>query len=253
MKVIIVEDEAKTAADLKLTLMKLDGEIRVAAILDSIEASVDYFSAEEMPDLIFMDIQLADGLSFEIFKSVTITCPVIFCTAFDEYAIEAFKANGIDYILKPFDDTSIANSLSKLKHLENHFNSGNILLKNLSHLLPKPKVYKTGFLVSYKDKIIPVAVDDIACFYYTNGLTFLVTFANQKYSLALTMDDVEEWLNPSLFYRANRQFIVSYKAIKEVEHYFARKLVVKVPVNVPESIVVSKAKASNFLQWMENR
>lgn len=253
MKVVIVEDEAKTAADLKLTLMNLDRGIEVSAILDSIESVVEYFSTNSMPDLIFMDIQLADGLSFEIFKSVTITCPVIFCTAFDEYAVEAFKANGVDYILKPFDDESIANSLSKLKRLEAHFNSGNTLLNNLAQLLPKPKSYKTGFLVSYKDKMIPVSVDDIACFYYLNNLTFLVTFGNQKYPLDLSMDEVEGKLNPSLFYRANRQFIVNYKAIKEVEHYFARKLVVKVGITVPESIVVSKAKASDFLRWMESR
>lgn len=253
MKVVIIEDEARTADDLRSTLQNLGHEIVVTAALDSIETAIEYFSSHQMPDLVFMDIQLADGLSFEIFKSVTITCPVIFCTAFDEYAIEAFKVNGIDYILKPFDTKSIANSLSKLKRLETHFNSGNTLLNNLVQLMQKPKSYKTGFLVSHKDKMIPVSVEDIACFYYHNDLTFLVTFGNQKYALDLSMDEVEGRIDPSLFYRANRQFIVNFKAIREVEHYFARKLVVKVGISVPESIVVSKAKAGNFLKWMENR
>lgn len=253
MKVVIIEDEARTADDLRSTLQNLGHEIVVTATLDSIETAIEYFTNQPMPDLVFMDIQLADGLSFEIFKSVTITCPVIFCTAFDEYAIEAFKVNGIDYILKPFDTKSIANSLSKLKRLETHFNSGNTLLNNLVQLMQKPKSYKTGFLVSHKDKMIPVSVEDIACFYYHNDLTFLVTFGNQKYPLDLSMDEVEGRIDPSLFYRANRQFIVNFKAIREVEHYFARKLVVKVGISVPESIVVSKAKAGNFLKWMENR
>lgn len=253
MKVVIIEDEARTADDLRSTLQNLGHEITVTATLDSIETAIEYFTNQPMPDLVFMDIQLADGLSFEILKSVTITCPVIFCTAFDEYAIEAFKANGIDYILKPFDNKSIANSLSKLKRLENHFNSGNTLLNNLAQLLTKPKSYKTGFLVSHKDKMIPVSVEDIACFYYHNDLTFLVTYGNQKYPLDLSMDEIEGRIDPSVFYRANRQFIVNFKAIREVEHYFARKLVVKVSISVPESIVVSKAKASNFLKWMENR
>lgn len=253
MKVVIIEDEIRTADDLRSTLQNLDRRINFCATLDSIEAAVDYFSSHEMPELIFMDIQLADGLSFEIFKSVTITCPVIFCTAFDEYAMEAFKVNGIDYILKPFDDKSLAASLSKIKQLENHFSSGSALLKNLTELLAKPKSYKSGFLVSYKDKMIPVSAEDIACFYYHNDLTFLVTLANQKYLLDLTMDEIEEKVDPSIFYRANRQFIVSYKSIKEVEHYFARKLVVKVEVGIPEPIIVSKAKANSFLRWMENR
>lgn len=120
MRIVIVEDEAKTAADLKSTLLKIDHTITVLAVLDSIETSVEYFNLQGIPDLVFMDIQLADGLSFEIFKTVNISCPVIFCTAFDEYAIEAFKVNGIDYILKPFNDKNIANSLQKVKQLKSH-------------------------------------------------------------------------------------------------------------------------------------
>jgi two-component system, LytTR family, response regulator LytT len=253
MRIVIVEDEAKTAADLKSTLQKIDHTITVLAILDSIETSVEYFNLQGIPDLVFMDIQLADGLSFEIFKTVNISCPVIFCTAFDEYAIEAFKVNGIDYILKPFNDKNIANSLQKVKQLESHFTSQNVLLKNISEVLSRPKAYKSGFLISYKGKMLPVSIADIACFYIQDELSFLVTFANLKYPIDYTLDEIETMIDASQFYRANRQFIIHYSAIKELEHYFARKLVVKVLVTVPESIVVSKAKASDFLRWMENR
>ncbi|HEX3007255.1 MAG TPA: LytTR family DNA-binding domain-containing protein [Bacteroidales bacterium] len=253
MKVLIIEDEYRTALDLKTTLQALEGSIIISATLDSIEGTVEYFRKNDMPDLIFMDVQLADGLSFEIFKTVKITCPVIFCTAFDEYAIEAFKSNGVDYILKPFDDKSIAHSLEKVKRLESHFNTHNTLLTDLSTLLAKPKAYKKGFLIPFKEKMIPVSVDDIACFYYKDELSFLVTAENQKYMIDQTMDSIEEKVDPANFYRANRQFIINYDAIREVEHYFARKLVVRLTVNLNEQIVVSKAKASDFLRWMENR
>lgn len=253
MKIVIIEDEAKTAADLKSTLQKIDNTISVLAVLDSIETSVEYFNLEGIPDLVFMDIQLADGLSFEIFKSVNISCPVIFCTAYDEYAIEAFKVNGIDYILKPFNDENIANSLKKIEKLESHFTSQNVLLKNISEVLSRPKAYKSGFLISYKGKMLPISISDIACFYINDGLSFLITFSNSKYPIDYTLDEIETMIDTSQFYRANRQYIIHYKAIKEVEHYFARKLVAKILVSVPESIIVSKAKASDFLKWLENR
>lgn len=253
MNIVIIEDEIKTATNLKATLIKVDPSINVITLLDSIESAVAYFKQSNSIDLIFMDIQLADGLSFEIFKQVAIPCPVIFCTAFDEYAIEAFKANGVGYILKPFDDRSIIESLNKVKRLESHFSSSNQLLKNLSELLSKPKTYKTGFLVPYKEKMIPLPTLEIAAFYIYNDQNFIITLENQKYPVNYSLDELEQQLDPVQFYRANRQFIINYKAIDQAEHYFARKLVVKLKVNVPEQIVISKAKASEFLRWMEER
>jgi len=253
MNVVIIEDEAKTAADLKDTIQKADPSSIVLATLDSIESSVEYFRNHPMPDLVFSDIQLADGLSFQIFKSVTVSCPVIFCTAFDEYAIDAFRANGIDYILKPFDEQTIKNSLIKIKKLEMHFSSQNDLFIRMGTALLTQKAYKTAFLVSYKDKMIPVATCDIASIYIADEAVRLITFSNQKYGLDYTLDEIENMLDPKLFYRVSRQYILHFKAITEVEHYFARKLAVKVVVVVPETIVISKAKASDFLRWMENR
>jgi DNA-binding LytR/AlgR family response regulator len=253
MQIVILEDEAKTAADLKETLIQVDRSIEIVKIIDSIEASVDYFQKNGMPDILFSDIQLADGLSFELFKTVNITCPVIFCTAFDEYAIEAFKTQGVDYILKPFDEESIRKSLDKVKQLEQHFTSQNSLLKNLGEVLLQQKSYKTSFLIAFQGKMIPVATSDIACFYIVDEMVYLHTFSNKKYMTDYSLDEIERMVDPKQYYRANRQFILQFKAIVEVELFFARKLVVKVEVNVPNSIVISKAKASEFLDWMENR
>lgn len=253
MKIVILEDEAKTAADLKGTLTQLDKSAEIVKILDSVEASIDYFRENEMPDILFSDIQLADGLSFELFDAINITCPVIFCTAFDEYAIEAFRTKGIDYILKPFDEQSIRKSLEKVKQLEQHFTSQNHLLKALGEALLQQKNYKTAFLISFQGKMIPVATSDIACFYIADEMVYLHTFSHKKYVTDYSLDEIEHIIDPKQYYRANRQFIIHFNAIVEVEPFFARKLAVKTNLHLPFSIVISKAKATDFLDWMENR
>jgi DNA-binding LytR/AlgR family response regulator len=253
MQIVILEDEAKTAIDLKETLMHIDRSIEVVKILDSIETAIDYFQKHEMPDLVFSDIQLADGLSFEVFKTVNIACPVLFCTAFDEYAIEAFNTKGIDYILKPFDEQSIRKSLDKVKQLEKYFTSQSSLLKNLGEVLLQQKAYKTAFLIAYQGKMIPVATSDIACFYIADEMVYLLTFTNKRYMTDYSLDEIERVVDPKQYYRANRQFIIHFNAIVEVEPFFARKLVAKMSVNVPNSVIISKAKASEFLDWIENR
>ncbi|MBB3188509.1 LytR/AlgR family response regulator transcription factor [Microbacter margulisiae] len=253
MKIVILEDEAKTAADLKETLIQLDKSAEIVKIFDSVEASIDYFRENEMPDILFSDIQLADGLSFELFDAINITCPVIFCTAFDEYAIEAFRTKGIDYILKPFDEQSIRKSLEKVKQLEQHFTSQNHLLKTLGEALLQQKNYKTAFLISFQGKMIPVATSDIACFYIADEMVYLHTFSNKKYVTDYSLDEIEHMIDPKQYYRANRQFIIHFNAIVEVEPFFARKLAVKTNLHLPSSIVISKAKATDFLDWMENR
>lgn len=254
MRVLIIEDEQKTAADLKATLMEMDPGIQVLDILDSVEGSIRYLKTEPSPDLIYMDIQLADGLSFEIFGEVQISCPVVFCTAFDEYAIEAFKVNGVDYILKPFDKEAVGRSLAKVKNLENFFQSKSNQAEQLSQLLKTLKPASKGsFLVSFKDKMIPISTADVAFFNIEHELTFLYTFSNQRYNLPYTLDELSGQLDDTQFYRANRQYLVNYKAIREVEHYFSRKLLIKLSVSVKEPIIVSKAKAPDFLRWMDGR
>jgi len=256
MQILIVEDEQRTALDLQATIQELQPEARFLATLDSVEGAIAWFRKHPMPDLAFFDIQLADGLSFDIFDEVRVECPVVFCTAFDEHAMRAFQVNGVDYILKPFDREQVRRALDKVRGLENFFQKrdGNLEAK-LSKLLSearKPAV-KTAFLVSQRDKLLPIAVSDIAYFYIEHEVTFLHTFDNRRFMLNHTLDELENMLDPRQFYRANRQFLVHIKAIMEVEQYFARKLLLKLNTQTKEAIVVSKAKASEFLHWMENR
>lgn len=254
MKVLIIEDEYKTALDLKSTLLEIDPTIEIVQILDSVDSSVEFFQQEPMPELVFMDIQLSDGLSLEIFSEVEVMCPVIFCTAFDEYAIEAFKVNGVDYILKPFDKATIQRSLDKVQKLQNFFQNREVGLGSIAEVIKRLKhEYKSSFLVSFKDKLLPISIADVDYFYIEHEVTFLHTFAGQRYMLNTTLDELEKQLDPRQFYRANRQYLIHYNAIKEVEHFFARKLLLKLAVPPKDQVLVSKAKASDFLRWMEER
>lgn len=254
MRILIVEDEQRTALDLQATIREVLPDTVFPAILDSVERAVSWFNKNPAPDLAFFDIQLADGMSFDIFEEVKVECPVVFCTAFDEHALRAFQVNGVDYILKPFDRENVRRALGKVQALENFFQKRDENLENkLAKLLSEaraPKT-KTTFLVSHRDKLIPVAVADIAYFYIEHELTFLHSFDNRRFLLNYTLDELEKMLDPQQFYRANRQYLVHAKAVKEVEQYFARKLLLKLNTEVKDPIVVSKAKATEFLQWME--
>lgn len=256
MKILIVEDEQRTAYDLQATIRELQPGATFPAILDSVEATVAWLNENPMPDLAFFDIQLADGLSFDIFEEVKVECPVVFCTAFDEHALRAFQVNGVDYILKPFDPESVRRALDKVKALENFFQKrDNNLEAKIAKLLEEARqpVAKTTFLVSQRDKFQPIAVADIAYFYIEHEVTFLHTIDNRRFMLSYTLDELEKMLDTRQFYRANRQFLIHSKVIVEVEQYFARKLLVKISAQTKEPIVVSKAKASEFLQWLEKR
>ena len=254
MKVLIIEDEQRTALNLQAILMELDPGIQVQGIVDSVEGAIHYLNTHHGLDLIFMDIQLADGQSFEIFQEVDVTVPVIFCTAFDEYALQAFQVNGVDYILKPFDQESVGRALNKVKNLQNFFQQSPANLEKLASLLQHMKhVYKSNFLVGHRDKLLPIAIQDVAYFYIEHEITFLHTYEGKRYVVNHTLDELEKSLDPRQFYRANRQFLVNFRAVSEVEHYFARKLLLKLNANTKEPVVVSKAKASEFLSWMEQR
>lgn len=254
MNILIIEDETRTALDLKATVHELEPAAHILDIKDSVEGAIAWLQQHPAPDLIFMDIQLADGLSFEIFDEVQVKCPVIFCTAFDEYALQAFQTNGVDYILKPFDREAVGRALDKVKNLQNFFQRSGNNLEQLTELLHQLKTgYKTSFLVSSRDKLLPVSTTDVAYFYIEHEVTFLHTNDGKRYIINYSMEELEKSLDPRQFYRANRQFLVNYDNISEVEHYFARKLLVKTKAPVKEPMVVSKAKASEFLHWMETR
>ena len=253
MNIIIIEDELRTAKSLENIILQIRPEAKITGPYQSIEASVSALSEGIPPDLIFMDIQLADGLSFEIFKSVKITCPVVFCTAFDEYSLEAFKANGVDYVLKPFSKEDIAGSFKKVDELKNFFQQKQIpdLAEMLINIVQPTE--KTSFLVFKHQKYTTVQIEQIAFFYIRNDSTSIMCFDGQEFALSQALDQIATSVSSKQFFRVNRQYLVNFKAIKEVEHYFLRKLYVKLLIETPDKLLINKEKSQLFLAWMENR
>ncbi|QJD98229.1 response regulator transcription factor [Mucilaginibacter robiniae] len=251
MNIIIIEDELRTAKDLKATLENIDPEIIIVDILTSVAAAIKWFREYPAPDLIFSDIQLGDGLSFEIFKEIKIETPVVFCTAFDEYAINAFESNSIDYLLKPIEEDMVERSLQKFKRIKEHY-SGSSYTTNLNKVvLQLDNKYKQSFLIHHGEKITPVKVNELAFVYAANGIVTLHTFDNHDYVMQCTIDQMESMLNPQNFFRANRQFILNRNVIQNIEHYFNRRLVVKLQCATPTKIIISRLKAQDFLSWLE--
>ena len=252
MKVIIIEDELKTAKDLKNMLQALDSEIIVEAVLTSVTSATQWLQVNPTPELIFSDIQLGDGLSFEIFKEVQTEAPVIFCTAFDEYAIRAFESNSIDYLLKPIDENMLQKSLEKYFRFKEHLVTGSQLIHDRNRVISQMDTsYKQNILVHYREKIIPVRVMDIQAMFASNGLVYVHTANATSYPVQYTMEQLELMLNPQQFFRVNRQFILNRDFIINIEHYFNRKLMVTTKSELPEKIIISKIKVQPFLQWVE--
>ncbi|WP_321438214.1 LytTR family DNA-binding domain-containing protein [uncultured Bacteroides sp.] len=251
MNIVIIEDERITADELAGTINNLEPEAKIVAILGSVKTAVAYFQKNESPDLIFSDVQLGDGLSFEIFKAVKISAPVIFCTAYDEYALNAFKTNGIDYILKPSTSQTIADALAKYRSLRETF-GGKIQRYDsiLDALIKRESSKYASILVYHKEKILPVKMDEIALFYIDNEVTYLLTFASQKYVAGKTLEELEQ-LSGSNFFRINRQYLVNRKAVIDASRYFLRKLSVNLSIPYKEKILVSKEKTPLFLNWLE--
>jgi DNA-binding LytR/AlgR family response regulator len=253
MNIIIIEDEIKASKSLAAMIAEIRPESKILAQIQSIESAVTYFSENPQPELIFMDVQLADGLCFEIFKEVKITAPVIFCTAFDEYSLEAFKANGIDYVVKPISKDNIITAFKKVDEFKNFFQQS--LVPNINGLLTKlgnPEG-KKSFLVTKNHKYLTVSTENIAFFYIRNETTTIVSFDQQEYAIAQSMDHVHSLLAPNQFFRVNRQYLVNFAAIKETERYFARKLFVRLTIPTPDKLLINKEKIHDFLGWLENR
>lgn len=257
IKIVIIEDEAVTARNLVFMLQSIDAGISITAILESVQDAVAWL--HEHPsghDLIFSDIRLTDGLSFEIFKRTKVDTPVIFVTAYDDHAIEAFKNNGIDYILKPFDEQELRAALKKFTQLTAYGKvaAGSAVdISSLFELVQRSaKTYRNSFLISYRDKLIPVGSQKMAWFYTANDLVYANTCDDRRYIIEETLERLEEQLDPALFFRANRQFIVNRKAICEVEHYFNGRLLVLMDPPAPEKVLISKARATQFKNWMNH-
>lgn len=248
MRALIIEDEALAARHMQSILNEV-GNIQVIAVLDSIASTVEWFGENPQPDLVFMDIHLADGSAFKIFELITISCPIIFTTAYDEYAIKAFKVNSIDYLLKPITSEAVEKALDKMKQLTGA-TSMQSEIQQLIASITKEKAYKTHFLVHVKgSKLIPLQVKDIAYIFIENGSVKAVTFDDKSFVIENTLDELASMLNPSVFFRANRQFIIARDSVKEVDLWFNNRLALTLNVKVPDKILISKVRVSEFRNW----
>src|SRR5579859_144987 len=251
MNIVIIEDERVVAGDLEATLTQLvRGPVDITP-LRSVKESIAWFKANDPPDLIFSDIQLGDGLSFEIFVATGITVPVIFCTAYDEYALEAFKANGIDYILKPFTTQTLEQALQRYERLKRTFSTDQpSRYEALLQLMTDREAQRAAsVLVHHQDKIIPIKVEEIALFYLEKEVTRLLTFSGKTYFPNKNLDELEK-LTGQYFFRANRQFLICRKAITDVSNSFSRKLSINLSLPFKERITISREKAPVFLDWL---
>lgn len=250
MKVIIIEDEAAAYTNIKNLLRQADPRIEILGHFDTVVDSVAWLRSHPMPDLIFMDIQLADGSSFNIFECVTIEVPIIFTTAYDQYAIKAFEVNSIDYLLKPITQESIRKALDKYKRLNPEIIQQNI--NQINRLVCAPE-YAKRILIPFKDKILPIKTEAIAYFYNTNGESSVVTLGGQSYGINKSLDSLMAKLDPALFFRVNRQFILSKEAIDSFTIWFDSRLRVNLGLPTNEPVFIAKNKAAEFKEWLSGR
>ena len=254
MTTIIIEDEKPAARLLQRKLEKL--QINVTVLLHSVEEAIEWFSNHPHPDLIFLDIQLSDGLSFAIFEAVEIKSAIIFTTAYDEYALRAFKLNSIDYLLKPIDEDDLEIAVNKYKSRvpEKAPENPSLALdfEAIKRMLTNPfeKNYKKRFTLKIGQHLKVISVDEIECFYSENKGTYLHTFDNRDYLLETTLEVLEQELDPAAFYRITRKFIIPLKAIKEIVVYSNSRLKIILPTYKAEEVIVSREKVADFKNWI---
>ncbi len=253
MNVIIIEDEHLTAERIRILLEGIDPDLKVTAILDSVKVAVQWLRQHKVPDLIFMDIQLADGLSFEIFDQVKVICPVIFLTAYQEYAIKAFKVNSVDYLLKPVTEEDMKTALNKYKQFFIHHQSPpaieSELLKSIKQMINKS--YKSRFMVRISDRIKSVDVDNILYFYSLQKGTYLHTTDNRNYVVDYTLEALAEILDPFIFHRINRRYIITHRAIREMITLSGSKLKIALINSDENNIYISRDRLPAFKAWLD--
>lgn len=248
MRVIIIEDEKPAADKLQKAIHKADSSITAEALLNSVKEAVQWLKNNTAPDLIFMDIELTDGLSFKIFDAVKINCPVIFTTAYDEYWQEAFEHNSIDYLLKPIKQDKLEAALRKYEKLKQYF-AGNF--SALQQWQQNSSGYKKRFLVKRGVDYFSIKTEEIAYFYATHKLVCMVDNKNQKFILDKSLADIEKEIDPARFYRANRKYLLNIQSIKKIKSWPKSKLQLEVEPAVNEEIIVSQENVSAFKEWME--
>lgn len=247
MKVLIIEDETAAAQNLQAILREIDPSIQVLEVLESIEESADYLQHHPQPDLLFMDIHLADGESFRILDRVEITAPVIFTTAYDQYALEAFRLCSIDYLLKPISVDDVRRALEKLDRL-----TGTERAAYAPRIKQAVKEYEETFLIHQRDKIIPLHRDQIAFCYTANERVMAYDFMGESYPIDRTLEALQAQLPAADFFRANRQFIVSRRAVQEITVWFGSRLSLSLTIETPEKIIISKARVPEFKAWLRS-
>lgn len=250
MKVIIIEDEKPSARRLSRMLTELN--IEAQAMLHSVEEAVDWFQKNEHPDLILLDIQLSDGLSFEIFEQVKVNSAIIFTTAYDEYALKAFKLNSIDYLLKPIDEDELKNAIDKFKSLQSKPQNMQVDIEQIKRLLVNPldKNYKERFTVKIGQHLKMIPVDQIECFYSENKGTYIFTSDRRDYLIDSTLEHLESMLDPVKFFRVNRKFYINIKAIKDIISYTNSRLKIVLHSFSETEIIVSREKVRDFKSWI---
>lgn len=246
MRALIIEDETAAARNLKVLLASTYPEIDVVATLESVSESVDWLTANHTPDLIFMDIHLADGNAFRIFDSVEVAAPIIFTTAYDQYALEAFKVSSIDYILKPIKEQDLKRAVEKYTSLTASQRSEKI--KQAGEMVARGR--QKTLLLKVRDRLIPVTEEEIAFFYTSNERVMLTTMEGKCYPVDGTLESLCGEFSGDGFFRANRQFIISRRAIKDISVWFGSRLAVNLSVPTEERIIISKARASEFKAWL---
>ena len=251
MTTIIIEDEKPAARLLQRKLEKLN--IEVGVMLHSVEESIEWFLKNEHPDLIFLDIQLSDGLSFEIFEEIDVKSAVILTTAYDEYALKAFKLNSIDYLLKPIDEDELEVSISKFKtRLPKPERKMQLDFEQIKQMFQNPfdRNFKTRFTVKIGQHLKVISTDEIECFFSENKGTYIHTFDDRNYLIENTLEVLEQELDPSAFYRISRKFIIPLKSVKEIVMYSNSRLKVILPSYKQDEVIVSREKVQEFKNWI---
>ena len=255
LKVLIIEDEIPAQRLLKETLQEIYFETEVVDCLNSIKSAVEWFKNNTHPEIVLLDIQLSDGLSFEIFKQVKIESMIIFTTAYDEYAMQAFKVNSLDYLLKPIEKDELQAAFEKYQLYNKQFiqeKNANIDFTELASLIKNEKPeYRKRFLIQSNESFFHLPIEEIAFFYSMQGITFAVTFEKREYPVNFSLESLKEQLNPDLFFKVNRQIIINIEAIKRVHSYFNGKLKLETQPSHSEDIVIGRDKAARFKRWLD--
>lgn len=253
MKAIIIEDEHSAADNLRFLLQSVAPDIQITESIETVSDAIAFFKESKAYDIVFMDIHLADGNSFEIIKEVEPIAPIIFTTAYDQYAIQAFKLNSIDYLLKPIREAELKNAILKFKDKHRKTPVSAQQIEALMSLIKTPKkTFRSSFLVQKKETFIPIASEDFAFFFIQDGVIRGTTKDNHTFSFNEKLEDLENDLDPELFFRANRQYLIQRSAIKSLQTYFNGRLVINLQPQVKDQIVVSKANASRLKAWLED-